>query len=285
MAVELTRRKTKWVKSHKPDVIRGTPLSHPASLEAKYVARLTQLVLSMSEQVESQVRRFFREPHAKEYFALDASISSQARIFTNAMMNKFNAQFAALAKPIATAHVNALGRASSSSLHGSLKQLTGGFSLKTTSLAGDIEDVVTASITQNVNLIKTISQQYLNGVQGAVMRSITTGRGLADLIPYLEKQKGISARRARFIARDQTVKAYNAINRSRLDSVGLKKAEWLHTSGSRHPRKSHIAMNGKIFNISEGLYDSEVGRNVNPSELYGCNCRYIPVIDFGDDDD
>ena len=47
-------------------------------------------------------------------------------------------------------------------------------------------------MTENVGLIKSIPAQYLNGVQGAVMRSITTGNGMQDLVPYLQKHKGIT---------------------------------------------------------------------------------------------
>jgi hypothetical protein len=35
-------------------------------------------------------------------------------------------------------------------------------------------------VTENVGLIKSIPTQYLGGVQGAVMRSITTGNGMQD---------------------------------------------------------------------------------------------------------
>lgn len=69
-----------------------------------------------------------------------------------------------------------------------------------------LKNTLTASLAENVDLIKSIPQQYLSGVQQAVMRSITTGNGLQDLQPYLEKQGGVTERRATLIANDQTRK-------------------------------------------------------------------------------
>jgi len=284
MPVKLTRRKQKWAGQRKPDIIRGDPLSTPTSLEMRYIQRLQRMVYAMTEQVESELGQFFRGETAREYFAQDESVASQARILMNAMMGKFNQQFAEMSKTIAEQQVAAVSKASSSALHGSLQKLTGGMSLKTTTLAGDISEVATASIAENVGLIKSISQKYLSGVQGAVMRSVTTGRGLADLVPYLEKSKEITARRAKFIAQDQTRKAYSSINKARMERVGLTKGGWLHTGGSSHPRKSHQAFNQQTFELAKGMWDPDAKQYVWPGSLPGCRCRYFTVLEFGDDE-
>lgn len=284
MAVKLTRRKTAWADKRKPDIIRGDPLSNPTSLEMRYIQRLHRLVMHMADEVEFDLKQFFHGETAKEYFAQDESIASQARILMNALMGKFNQQFAEMSKTIAEQQIAAVSKASSSALHGSLQKLTGGFSLKTTTLAGDISEVVTASVAENVGLIKSISQQYLAGVQGAVMRSVTTGRGLADLVPYLEKSREITARRAKFIAHDQTRKAYSSINKARMEKVGLTKGGWLHTGGSSHPRKSHQAFNQQTFELAKGMWDPDAKQYVWPGSLPGCRCRYFTVLEFGDDE-
>lgn len=279
----LTVRKTKWVQQRSPDLVRGDPLANPSTAEARYYARLREMIERMAGDVELEWLKFFDEPHAEEYFAEDASISSQARILANALSKKFNDQFAAAAKPIATAQLNRVDKASSSALHSSMQQLTGGLSLQTTSLAGPLTDVLQASVTENVALIKSISQQYLSGVQGAVMRSITTGRGLADLVPFLAKHKGITDRRARMIARDQTRKAYNALNKGRMQAVGLTHFMWLHTGGSSHPRKLHIEHSGKVFSFDDPpLIDENSGEHGIPGQAINCRCRMTPVLALKD---
>lgn len=283
MSKLLTKRKEKWVAQRQPQVVRGAVLNNPSILEAKYSQRLKQIVARMTAQVERDIERLFAEPHAEEYFdqAQDASISSQARILTNALMRKFNKQFADLAPGIAEAQINAVDDASSTSVHQSLKELSGGLSLPTSGITADMSQVLNASIIENVSLIKSISMEYLSGVQGAVMRSITTGRGLADLKPYLQKHKGITERRANMIAYDQTRKAYNNLNRGRMEKLGLTKFEWLHTGGSAHPRELHKRLSGKIFSFDDPpVIDENTLERGIPGQAINCRCRMRPVIDF-----
>jgi SPP1 gp7 family putative phage head morphogenesis protein len=283
MAKLLTKRKQAWVDKRKPQVIRGAPLNNPSILEEKFARRLEQLVAKMCDDVNQKLARFFTEPHAEEYFdaAQDASVSSQARILSNALMKKFNGMFSSLAPTIAEQQLNAVNAASSSAVHSSLRDLSGGLSLPTTGITSDMQEVLSASTTEMVGLIKSISQEYLSGVQGQLMRSITSGRGLADLTPYLEKHKGITQRRARMIAQDQTRKAYNNLNRGRMEKLGLSKFEWLHTGGSAHPRKLHQSYNGKIFSFGDPpVVDENTGERGIPGTAINCRCRMRVVLEF-----
>lgn len=278
----LTRRKQAWIEVRQPALIRGTPLSNPSIVQARYESKLDQLIDRMADETLQLLTRFFHEPHAVEFFAEDASVSSQARILTNHLTRRFNKLFADHAPDLAEQQANAVDKASSNALHSSLQKLSGGLSLSTTTLAGPLTDILSASITENVTLIKSISQQYLTGVQGAVMRSITTGQGLHDLIPFLEKHKGITKRRAAMIAGDQTRKAYNNLNRGRMEKVGLKKFGWLHTGGSQHPRKLHQSYNERIFSFDDlPVIDEDTGEKGIPGQAINCHCRMFTVLDFG----
>lgn len=277
----LTIRKTAWVNQFKPNVIRGKPLSPNAAVEERYYQELIVLIHKMTEETGKFLTRLFRGEAAEEHFAEDASITAQARVLTNALKAKYDALFATSATRIAESFANQSDKASSASLHSSIQQLSGGLSLPTTTLRGPLREILKATVTENVSLIKSISQKYLSGVQAAVMRSITTGNGLQDLVPYLADNKGVTLRRARFIAMDQTRKAFNNLSTARLENLGIEEAEWLHTGGSNHPRKTHIAMSGKTYKLREGLYDSAVGRKVKPGEEPGCRCRSVPIITFG----
>lgn len=276
----LTVRKSIWVNKFKPDIVRGDVLQSNAAVEMRYYRDLHSLIERMTEETAKEIGKLFRTDHAEAFFAEDSSIASQARILTNALQRKFDLMFATSAQSIASRFIRQSSHASSTALHSSIQRLSGGLSLPTKSITGDLKDILTASIAENVALIKSIPARYLSGVQGAVMRSITSGNGLQDLIPYLAKNKGVTLRRARFISMDQTRKAFNAISRGRADNLGIKQGEWLHTGGSNHPRPTHIAMTGKIFNLTDGLYDSAVKRNVLPGEEPGCRCRWLPVIKF-----
>ena len=280
----LTKQKRRWANQFKPKVIRGTPLNISAGLQERYKERLVKVVEKMADQVEKELRRLFKKDHAIEFFAQDASISSQARILTNALISKFNKIFAELSKPLAEQMISEADKASSLALHSSLKDLSGGLSLKTTSLSPELVDILSASVTENVSLIKTISSKYLSGVQGAVMRSITTGGGMEDLIPYLQRSKEITKRRAKMIAYDQTRKAFNSLNKGRMDTLGIKEYEWLHSGGSNHPRKDHIRMSGNIYSLDDPpVIDQRTGERGIPGQAPNCRCRMLPVIRFNEE--
>ncbi len=141
------------------------------------------------------------------------------------------------AKKLAEGMIDQASISSVWSLKSSLKDMTGGLTLKTDILTGELKDVLKASIAENVSLIKSIPDQYHKQVEGAVMRSITSAQGGEQLVPFLKKYRGITERRARNIAGDQWIKAYSSINRVRMQKLGIRKYEWLHVGGSMHPRK------------------------------------------------
>lgn len=283
MAKLLTIRKQKWISKFNPSMVQGVPLVPNASIEARYQKQLDALIAKMTGETKKTLVRLFKGDAAEEYFAQDESISSQARILTNKLMEKFDEMFARSASSIAESMVNASDAASSASVHASLQQLSGGLSLPTSAITAPMKEVLKASIAENVQLIKSIPQQYFTQVQGAVMRSITTGNGMKDLVPFLEKQDGITKRRARMIANDQTRKVYNQLSKSRMENVGLKKFKWLHTAGSNEPRKRHIELSGQIFSFDDLPVIDDNGERGIPGQAINCRCRMVPVIEFGDE--
>lgn len=283
MAELLTVRKARWAGQRKPKTIKGNPLNPNAASEIRYYKQLAALIDVMTDISKSTLIRFYDTPHAEEFFAQDATVGAQAKILMNAMWKKFEELFNLRAKPIAVDVVKQGSKASQASLKGSLKQLSGGLTLKTDILSGPLKDIVTAGIAENVDLIKSIPEQYHKNISGAVYRSITTGNGLKDLIPYLDRYKGVTLRRAKFIAEDQTRKVFNTINKGRMQELGVGQYEWLHTGGSQHPRPLHVKMSGKVYSFDKPpVIDERTGERGMPGQLPNCRCRMVPVIKFED---
>ena len=251
----LTSRKKNWVKNRKT-TIRGTKLAYNAAQQERYVKSLQFLVQSMVDETKREITKLFKSTTSKEYFteqkeaasivAQDESISSQARILTNKLMKKFSSLFAKKSVTIAERMLKGALQASKTSLHSSLETLSGGLSLKTGVIPKGLEDVSKALLDENVSLIKSIPQEYFKNITGSVMRSITTGQGLKDLTPDIEKYDGQTKRRAKNLALDQTRKAYNSINKQRCIALNVKKMEWLHSGGGQQPRESHQKIDGVI---------------------------------------
>lgn len=279
MTVLLTKKKAAWVEQFKPAApIKGGTLNYNAAAAEKYSKALVAITKQMTAQTERALIRVMSGEPATEYFGQDASISSSARITAAAIRKKFEKMFAQRARSIAAKMIKDMESVSKSSLHSSLKELSGGMSLNTGLINGPIREIMKASVTENVSLIKSISRQYLDGVEQAVMRSITSGNGMADLVPYLKKHEGITIRRAQFIARDQTKKVYNAINQERQTALGITQFMWVHSGGGQHPRREHQNFDGQVYSYDDPPYDSVAGKKVLPGELLGCNCKARPVI-------
>ena len=68
-----------------------------------------------------------------------------------------------------------------------------------------------------------------------------------------------------------------AISRARMQDAGVRLGIWRHTSVSRHPRKSHKAADGLVFDLSEGMLLD--GKLIFPGEEVNCGCRFAPVIE------
>jgi SPP1 gp7 family putative phage head morphogenesis protein len=141
-----------------------------------------------------------------------------------------------------------------------------------------VNNIMQAIYAENVSLIKSIPQDLHDKVQGIVMRGVQAGNDQHFVAQEIRAQFGKTTRRARFIARDQTAKANAAVSMARSSEAGIEYGFWMHRSGSRKPRPTHVAMSGKRFKLSEGIYDSAVGYEVKPAELPGCLCAYRPDL-------
>lgn len=275
--------------------LKGKRLNYNAALQSRYKAALRKLIDKMTEDVKKQIIELFKDTTADDFFeeqkeaaAMDANISSQARILMNMLIKKYNRFFALKSKTLAERMVKESEKISKNTLQLSLKEISKGFSLTRNVIPKGMEEVATALVAENVSLIKSIPEQYLKNVTGAVMRSITTGNGIKDLIPEVNKYQKQTYRRAKNLALDQTRKAYNSINKQRMQTVGVKQFEWIHSGGGQHPRKSHIALSGKIFDfdnlpvinkeqVDKGYESPQKGI---PGQAINCKCTMLPVIKF-----
>lgn len=147
-------------------------------------------------------------------------------------------------------------------------------------LTGAINDILGAIVADNVSLIRSIPERYLTQVEGMVMRSVQTGRDVGGLAKELREQLGVAKKRAALIAQHQNNMATAAINRARHIEAGITQALWMHSGAGKEPRPTHVANNGKVYNVARGWYDPDprVRRRIQPGELINCRCQPRPII-------
>lgn len=142
-----------------------------------------------------------------------------------------------------------------------------------------MNDVMRASMNEQVGLIRSIASQHLAEVEGLVMRSVAQGGDLSNLSKQLEQRYGITKRRAAFIAVDQNAKATATLQRVRQTELGIEEAEWRHSHAGKTPRPSHVAMNGTTYKIKEGMPDPALnGKRIWPGTEPRCRCFSKPIL-------
>lgn len=244
-----------------------------AGLEAAYSKRLTAIVDELHRSVHFWVKAAYRanEP----ILAQDETPAAALLRSIKQLRKRWLARFDVASEQLADYFATAVKDRSDAVLKKILKD--GGFSVEF-KISPAMRDVFQATVGENVALIKSIPSQYLDRVEGYVMRSVSTGRDLKQLADDLEGNFKVTRRRAEFIARSQNNMATASMTRARRLDLGLDEAVWLHSHAGAHPRPTHVAMNGKTFKIADGMEDSAVGRKVQPGELPNCRCASKVVI-------
>ena len=268
----------------KPEAPRGAILRPSAAISEEYSAAVLRELERMHKETVRVISQVWRDAPPVMDSAMDASAGSQARIALNALTTKYDAIFKRLAKRASERMISRTIRNSAVTLGMSIKEAAKEVTLDTYFLTDRLQDIVTASTQEAANLIKLIPQRYLGAVQGEVMRSITAGNGLQDLVPQLTARYQGDVRHARLVAMDQTRKAYSNITAGRMSALGFKRYEWIHSGGSQHPRKDHQEMHGNVYSLDDPpVIDKRTGERGIPGVAINCRCSLRPLISFEDD--
>lgn len=249
---------------------------HPnAGIEADYRRRLVALVAEMHNSFDYWISAKYKAN--KPAIAQDATPAAELQDAIDKLAKQWRSRFKEGSEALARYFATQAFRRSDAALMKILKDA--GFTVKF-KMTAPMRDILRATIEQNVQLIKSIPEQYLTQVQGAVMRSVQTGRDLGSLAKELEHNYGVSKRRAALIARNQNNMATASMTHVRQTEVGITEAVWLHSHGGKEPRPTHIKNTGKRYNVAEGWFDPDpkVRRNIWPGELINCRCVSKPVV-------
>ncbi|MCU5775114.1 phage minor head protein [Erwiniaceae bacterium BAC15a-03b] len=205
--------------------------------------------------------------------AMDASPAIFMRDAMRKLAKRWTKAFDGIAHKLAARFAGDALKNSDVSLYNALE--TAGFTVEF-KMTAPMNNALQATIAENVGLIRSIPEQYFTQVQTLVMQSVTRGRDLGALTDELERRYGITRRRAALIARDQNNKATSVMQAARQQSLGITQGIWRHSHAGKEPRKSHVKADGKVFDLSKGMYLDD--KWVMPGEEINCRCTWSPVI-------
>lgn len=114
-------------------------------------------------------------------------------------------------------------------------------------------DYLKAAADQNAALITSIPSQYLEQVSNIVVGNMRSGMRPSYIEQALVKQFGVTTRRAKLIARDQTGKIQGEITRIRQVNSGIKYFRWL-TAHDERVRPSHVAVGNRDVGYGPGVF-------------------------------
>ena len=247
-------------------------------IEAKYRKVLQRMIAEMHGSVEYWLTAAYRKDPPRMLALVElaedaAAPSAKMKKILDELARRWVAKFDEWAPKIAESYLQGMFKASDSAMRQALKEAGWTVEFKMTPA---VRDAFNASLQENVGLIKSIPEKYLQQVEGTVMRSYSAGRDLATMVKELKKLYPAASHRAELIARDQSNKANAVVNRARQMELGITEAIWMHSHAGKTPRPDHVAANGKRYNIAEGCKIS--GEFIQPGEEINCRCTSRPIL-------
>lgn len=137
--------------------------------------------------------------------------------------------------------------------------------------------------TNNLNLsIKNWSTDQTERLRNMVEKNILSGYNRLELIDQISSEYGVSMRKAKFLARQETTLLTSTVRDSRYQGAGVRKYRWSATGGKEgdgRTRLLHRRLHGQVFFYSSPpIIDERTGERGNPGKAYGCRCAAIPLL-------
>lgn len=122
---------------------------------------------------------------------------------------------------------------------------------------------------ENLKLIRSIPEQYIDQLQGVVTRAISEGLSVTAVKDAVRATYDQPLNRAELIAVDQVGKLNARITRYRQEAIGIKGYIWRGVLDDRE-RRAHVLREKQRFLWSKPPYDG------HPGEAIRCRCWAAP---------
>lgn len=245
----------------------------------QYNAKLQRLVKQVKESISKEIMPLVRQL-APEY-TQDAVVTTDA--WSDLIINAISTLVSRWSSPmVQAAGARIAGEFVQSSLKKSERDLKKSAGIDVYSGNSVMQDYLKASAQQNAQLIKSIPAKYLEEVQTLVMANMRSGMRPGYIEKALQEQFGVTQRRAKMIARDQTSKIQGELAEKQQKSAGFEYFRWRDSDDQRVRHRHHEIAN-KITAYGKGVYRwdnlplSDKGVPIKPGSDYSCRCIAEPV--------
>lgn len=126
--------------------------------------------------------------------------------------------------------------------------------------------------------IKKWAADEILELRETVQAEAFAGRRAESLQKLIVDQYGVSERKAKFLARQETSLLMSKFHETRYSEVGITEYRW-STSKDERVRHDHKALDKLIFSFaSPPVTNEKTGARNNPGCDYGCRCIAIPIF-------
>ncbi len=148
-------------------------------------------------------------------------------------------------------------------------------------------DKMAAEYSENLKLyIKKFADQEIISLRETIEDNAKEGYRFDKLVPQIKKRYGVSVRKAKFLARNETSIFMSKYHEERYGEAGVTHYIWSTSHDARvrpalgtHGSDNHRVLDGRFFPFSQPpVVDPAKGRKANPGQDYNCRCVAIPIL-------
>lgn len=138
--------------------------------------------------------------------------------------------------------------------------------------------------------IRDFSEKEISNLRGKIQKAAFAGDRRETLIKTIQSSYGVTANKAKFLARQETSLLMTELKQTRYKSAGVEEYKWRSVAGTpahpvrhQHKKLAEASDRGKIYRWDDPPVTTEPGepeRRNNPGRDYNCRCFAIPVVRF-----
>jgi len=140
---------------------------------------------------------------------------------------------------------------------------------------------------ENMKLyIQKFADKEVMSLRDAVEENAKEGYRFDKLIPSIKKRYGVTVRKAKFLARNETSIFMSKYHEQRYAEAGVTEYIWSTSHDIRvrpapgtHGSDNHRVLDGRVFSFANPpVVDPATSRKANPGQDYNCRCVAIPIL-------
>ena len=150
-------------------------------------------------------------------------------------------------------------------------------------LSKESRKAISTKWSNNMELwIQDFTRSEIKELRQRVAEKAFQGARYEEIAKVIEESYGVSSRKAKFLASQETRLMVTTLKEARYTEAGINEYRWRCVAGSpNHPvRPSHKILDGKIFSWNDPPITTaanEPQRKNNPGQDYNCRCYAQPI--------